>query len=40
MTLVDAIWRCTDGVEFKHADLKQAITHELELMEKERKDNE
>lgn len=40
MTLVDAIWRCTDGTEFKHADLEQAITHELELMEKERKSNE
>lgn len=40
ITLVDAIWRCTDGVEFKRENISLAILHELELMGKERKDDE
>lgn len=33
MQLVDAAWRTTDGIEFKHENIEEAIAHELELME-------
>ena len=40
MTLVDAIWRTTDGNEFPHTMIDMAIEHELELMNKEKENIE
>ena len=36
MHLEDATWKTSDGVLWKHENLEDAITHELELMEKEK----
>lgn len=31
LQLVTATWRCSDGSEYDHADLEDAISHEREL---------
>ena len=30
--LVDAVWEATDGTQFKHKQLEQAVEHQMELM--------
>ena len=30
--LVDAVWEATDGTQFKHEQLEQAVEHQMELM--------
>lgn len=31
LQLVSATWRCTDGAEYDHSELEEAINHEREL---------
>lgn len=38
MVLVDAIWRTSDGVEWKHSEIEEAILNEVAIMEAERND--
>lgn len=32
MKLMDAIWKTSDGIEWKHENIQEAIQHEIELM--------
>ena len=32
LALVDAIWECTDGERYTHADLQKAMSHQRDLM--------
>ena len=37
MKLVNATWQTTDGIFWEHKEIESAISHEIELMEKESK---
>lgn len=39
MTLVDAVWRTSDGIDWQHCEIEEAILHEISLMEAECFDN-
>lgn len=34
LTLTNAIWTCTDGMDFDHAHIEDAIQHQAELLKK------
>lgn len=36
MKIIDATWQTSDGETWQHENIEDAITHELELMEKEK----
>ena len=39
LKIVDAVWRCTDGMCFAHSNIEKAIDHQRELIKKENADN-
>ena len=38
LKLINAIWQTSDGLNFNHSNIENAVHHELNLMEKENKE--